>query len=67
MHNNLGAALVGLGDLTGAEAEFRRALELRPEFPEAQQNLHQLLAHRQAEAAADAKAHRRPIPKPPPD
>jgi tetratricopeptide (TPR) repeat protein len=36
--NNLGAALVRLGDLPGAVEEFRRALELNPSMADARQN-----------------------------
>jgi Flp pilus assembly protein TadD len=41
-HNNLGAALASQGRLAEAEAEFRRALELRPDLPEARANLERL-------------------------
>ncbi|MBN1825481.1 MAG: tetratricopeptide repeat protein [Candidatus Eisenbacteria bacterium] len=41
--NDLGVLLAMSGRYTEAEAEFRRALELSPGFPEARENLEQLL------------------------
>ena len=55
IHNNLGTALVALGDLAGAEAAFRQALAIRPGFPEAQANLDQV-----AGAAGRCSATERP-------
>jgi tetratricopeptide (TPR) repeat protein len=45
-HLNLGTALLGIDRPKEAEAEFRRALELRADFAEALVNLGGLLLHR---------------------
>jgi len=39
VHNNLGAAYAKLGKADLAEAEYRQALKLNPDFKDAQKNL----------------------------
>jgi Flp pilus assembly protein TadD len=41
LYNNLGAAWAQLGELDEAILQFRRALELQPNFADAQRNLNQ--------------------------
>jgi Flp pilus assembly protein TadD len=43
-HNNLGVALSKLGKKDQAEAEYKQALQLKPDYAEAQQNLNALSA-----------------------
>jgi Flp pilus assembly protein TadD len=38
-HNNLGLALGSMGDVSGAVSHLRRALEIRPGFVDAANNL----------------------------
>ena len=38
-HNNLGVALAEIGRIDEARAEFREALRIRPDFPDAKRNL----------------------------
>ena len=38
-HNNLGSALAGRGQLSKAIAEYRRALEIKPDYSAAHDNL----------------------------
>jgi Flp pilus assembly protein TadD len=54
-HNNLGLVLVDCGQIDEAIAHYRRALEIRPDFAEAQYNLGIALA--QHGQAAEAIAH----------
>jgi len=51
-HNNLGAALVQVGDLNGAWQHFEAALRLRPSYTDARQNLERLQAFRSGGATA---------------
>jgi tetratricopeptide (TPR) repeat protein len=43
LHFNLAIAFVGAGDLTNAELEYKEALHLLPDYPEAQHNYGNLL------------------------
>ena len=42
-HNNLGLAYMNLGRMAEAEEQFREALRLKPEYPQAHLNLGLLL------------------------
>ena len=55
IYTGLGQVLMEQGDLGGAQTEFRKALDLRPGFPDALTGAGQilLLQHRPAEAAAE--------------
>jgi Tfp pilus assembly protein PilF len=44
--NNAGALAAQRGDLATAEARFRRALAVRPDYPDAYRNLTQCLEQR---------------------
>ena len=46
VHVNFGAALEVMGDRAGAEAQYRAALRLDPNDPDARANLDDLLAGR---------------------
>jgi tetratricopeptide (TPR) repeat protein len=54
-HYNLGIVLGGQGDIDGAIAHYRQAIELRPSYSEAHYNLARLLA--QKGQLGDAVAH----------
>lgn len=45
-HNNLGLVLRGRGELAKAEMHYRKALELKPDYPEAWNNLGQVFDDR---------------------
>jgi Flp pilus assembly protein TadD len=45
-HNNLGAALAGCGQLDKAIAQYRKALEIKPDYAEPHNNLGIVLAGR---------------------
>jgi predicted O-linked N-acetylglucosamine transferase (SPINDLY family) len=55
-HNNLGAVLNDLGRLDEAEASYRRALEIKPDFALAYSNLLFVLSYHSAERGADILA-----------
>lgn len=54
IYTGLGQILMEQGDLQGAQTDFRKALDLRPDFPDALTGAGQILLvqHRPAEAAA---------------
>ena len=43
-HNNLGAALLNLGQTSEAAAEFQQALQIKPDYTAARNNLARLQA-----------------------
>ncbi len=45
-HNNLGIALAGRGQIDAAVAHYRKALEIKPDYPDAHNNLGAALAGR---------------------
>src|SRR5262245_48415609 len=53
VHSNLGNALTMLNRFSEAEAAFRRALELNPQFADAWFNIGNILRHEQRYAEAD--------------
>jgi Flp pilus assembly protein TadD len=55
IHNNLGVALARTGRLDEAETEFRRALELQPDMPEALQGLRGVERDRAADTTATTR------------
>jgi predicted TPR repeat methyltransferase len=57
-HNNLGLALMGAGDLAGAETAFARALGLKPDFPEACNNRAEILVRLDRNEEAEALAQK---------
>ncbi len=63
LHNNLGSVYLSLKDYDKAEASFRRALEISPDFISARENLKVLAMHRKNPSAAPAVVATRPAPR----